>query len=339
MSRSARQPPVLFRVACGARQGFGHLVRAMRLADALGVPRYLSVRGSRRATDAAVTLGARLAPKTSGAERMRGIRLVVVDDPSERHALVTIRRCRAAGVPVASVHDLGLGADGADVVIDGSILTPRAWSSPIQLLGTRYAILDPRLGRHPEAATERRRLSVLIALGGGPRGRAAERLALDLVRRAGDIDVTIAAGFMPATRNGPGRGVRWLCGSSRFLGALRRADVVVSGGGVTLYECCASGRPAIGVSVVPAQRPTIQAFARAGAVVDGGALPLTATRTGELAGLVLDVLANRRARRRRSAIGRSLVDGQGIGRVCAVLRPFVDGRTAGTSRRRGAPER
>jgi len=43
--------------------------------------------------------------------------------------------------------------------------------------------------------------------------------------------------------------------------------VAVVGGGVSLYEAAALGVPAVGVPVVPAQTPTVRAFARRGAAV------------------------------------------------------------------------
>ena len=170
--------PVLFRVACGPRQGFGHLVRALRLARALGIPPLLSVRGGARAVAAARGLGARLAPASLRAAVGLCPGLVVVDDPGERQAGRWIAACRRRGIPVASVHDLGLGAGGADLIVDGSVgARRRRWQGHRQLLGPQYCIVNPDIVSRRGVRRGRSVLpSVLIALGGGPRTGVAIRL-------------------------------------------------------------------------------------------------------------------------------------------------------------------
>ena len=103
----------------------------------------------------------------------------------------------------------------------------------------------------------------------------------------------------------------------------RNATVAVLGGGVSLYEACAVGLPAIGVAVVKAQRPTIAGLARRGAVVDGGAASSerdgarTAQRIARLVCELLDAPSRRRSLARE---GARLVDGRGVERVAAALR-------------------
>ncbi|MGC4086025.1 MAG: hypothetical protein QM736_28845 [Vicinamibacterales bacterium] len=47
--------------------------------------------------------------------------VVVVDDPLEPEAARWVGRARSLGVPVATLHDLGLGCVASDLAIDGSI--------------------------------------------------------------------------------------------------------------------------------------------------------------------------------------------------------------------------
>jgi len=68
---------------------------------------------------------------------------------------------------------------------------------------------------------------------------------------AADLRVVVAGGFVaeqPA--NLPDR-LEWLANPGLFPLAMREATAVVAGGGITLYECCAAGTPAIAVAVVP----------------------------------------------------------------------------------------
>jgi spore coat polysaccharide biosynthesis predicted glycosyltransferase SpsG len=98
--------------------------------------------------------------------------------------------------------------------------------------------------------------------------------------------------------------------------ALRDADVAVVAGGVSLYEACAVGTAAVATAVVPAQRPCIEAFVRAGAILDGGhvgrAPAIAATR---VARAVARLVGDAGARRSLTANARRLVDGGGAARV------------------------
>jgi hypothetical protein len=138
-------------------------------------------------------------------------------------------------------------------------------------------------------------------------------------------------------------GVRWrrleAAGAGRFAGAgiyyacttveadlYDRADVAVVGGGVTLYEACCTGTPAIGVSVVPAQRPTILGFARLGAVRDGGSARHVCRAASEVSRLIEEPALRASVAR----TGRAVVDGRGARRVAAavlrLVRPAAPGR-------------
>jgi spore coat polysaccharide biosynthesis predicted glycosyltransferase SpsG len=110
--------------------------------------------------------------------------------------------------------------------------------------------------------------------------------------------------------------------------ALARCAVAVVGGGVTVAEACALATPAVAVSVAPAQRRTIQTFARAGAVVDGGRVdaPQAARR---VAATVAHLLNDARDVRQMTERARRLVDGLGASRVAAALTDLIaeDGRS------------
>src|SRR4051812_31295635 len=119
-------PPVraLFRIAAGPRLGFGHLVRARALARALGIERPLvSVRGPASARSSATRLRMQVLGGTPCAlvARVRP-EVIVLDDPSAVAARPWCRAAREAGVPVASVHDLGTAFCGSDLAIDGSLV-------------------------------------------------------------------------------------------------------------------------------------------------------------------------------------------------------------------------
>jgi spore coat polysaccharide biosynthesis predicted glycosyltransferase SpsG len=318
---------VLFRAPAGARRGFGHVVRCLSLARALGVRPLIALRGSRQARHAALRLGADLiASPTVAAIAALKPDVVVIDDPVSADARRWIRAARKAGALAVTMHDLGLGCHDGDLRIDGSLT--RAASGARALSGPRYAVLDPTLRDAGTAyPAARRRSTVLIALGGGPHARRAESIASRIVRANPDAEVQIAAGFVSPASAGSERRrahdrVRWIGPQRGLARALANASIAVVGGGVSLYEACALGVPAVTMPVVAGQRPTVRAFARLGAAqaVAGG------TRAAADAALAL--LADRTAQRGLARRGRRLIDGRGAARAANAVAVLAAGRAS-----------
>ncbi len=307
---------VLFVAAAGPRRGYGHLVRSISFARALGVRPLLAVRGGRRVEETALALGADILPGATP-RLMRALRpdVVVVDDPVVPAARRWMTAARRAGALVVSVHDLGIGCRESDLLIDGSITRtkPAAGGRP-SLTGSRFALLDPAVGTAARDGRTDHNRRVLIALGGGPRVRLAGAIADAIVALDPNVEVRIAGGFVVAPRI-PASNVVWI-GATRGLAAeLSQASTAVIAGGVSLYEACALGVPTVSLPVVTGQIPTVRAFGRQRAVVAapfGASAHAIASRTVSL----LNAPARQRALARRA---RSLVDGQGALRAAAAV--------------------
>src|SRR5688572_1259369 len=135
---------VLFCAAAGARRGYGHLVRSLSFARALGVRPLIAIRGNDQACDVALGLGAEIVA-SNATRAIRALRpdVVIVDDPSTPHAQRRIDAARRIGALVVTIHDLGLGCAEGDVVIDGSVASPvSARPGRVSLTGAKFAILD-----------------------------------------------------------------------------------------------------------------------------------------------------------------------------------------------------
>jgi spore coat polysaccharide biosynthesis predicted glycosyltransferase SpsG len=237
--------------------------------------------------------------------------VLVVDDPVAADARRWIAAGRRAGCLVVSVHDLGLGCLDADLVIDGSVTRNARARRGATLSGPRYALLDPAI-RDEDA--DRDPFSVLVALGGGPRAE----LALDIAEAIVDADpratVRVAGGFV-STPAPVSEQISWVGPSQSLRQEMARASVAVVGGGVSLYEACALGTPAIGVPVVAAQRPTVAAFVARGAA-RGSARDVSAERVAEEC---VSLLSDAAMRRHLSRMGRRLIDGRGAFRAAAAV--------------------
>jgi spore coat polysaccharide biosynthesis predicted glycosyltransferase SpsG len=97
---------------------------------------------------------------------------------------------------------------------------------------------------------------------------------------------------------------------------MARASVAVVGGGVSLYEACALGTPAVGVPVVAAQRPTVAAFVAHGAAKGSARGPVSAKRVAEAC---VSLLSDAAMRRHLARMGRRLIDGRGAFRAAAAV--------------------
>ena len=308
---------VLFVAAAGPRRGYGHLVRCVSFARALGVRPLLAIRGGRRVKDAALVFGADVLPDASP-RVIRSLRpdIVIVDDPIERAARRWMAAARRAGALVVSVHDLGIGCRESDLLIDGSVTRTRpARRGKTSLTGTQFALLDPKVGqlaaRHRRAAQHRR---VLIALGGGPRVRLAGAIADAIVAVEPNAEVRIAGGFVVAPRSASSK-VVWIGATRGLAEELSQASAAVVAGGVSLYEACALGVPTVSMPVVTGQVPTVRAFGRRGAVVAAS----FGTSPDDVARKTVSLLNDAPLRRALTERSRALVDGRGASRAAAAV--------------------
>jgi spore coat polysaccharide biosynthesis predicted glycosyltransferase SpsG len=310
---------VLFRVAAGPRLGFGHLVRSLSLARAMGVRPLLCLRGPQLVVDTALSLGADVVAG-GGLGAIRALRpdVVVIDDPVAKTARPWIAAARRFGAVVVTIHDLGIGCPDGDVVIDGSVTkNVRPDNRRMTLTGARYAILDPALPASADRPAVNGDRRVLVALGGGRRRGTAMAIAEAIAAADPGAEIRIAGGFAAPTVSS--RSITWLPPTRGLGRELSQATVAVVGGGVSLYEACALGVPSVGVPVVRAQTPTVREFGRRGAAI---AMPFRSSerRTAAAVVALLDDPRRRAVLRRRA---RQVVDGDGAQRAAAAVLSFV----------------
>ena len=288
---------VVFHVAAGPRVGFGHLVRCRSLARALGVPPVVFIRGSAQTRRRAAASGWTVV--TAREFWKIASPVVVVDDPSPAHAAAALRQARRRHCATVTIHDTpggpaprgDLAVDvRADAMLDPSIAIAQCW-------------------RH---APERRR--VLIALGGGEHVfTLAGIISSALSAREHNLDIVVAAGFAPRDDRPRLKYGRWIDAPNGLAVELSKATVAIVAGGVTLYEACALGVPAVAFAVTDAQRPAILRLAKQRAI-------LAASTVNALTAHVSRLLNDAQARRRLAAAGRRAVDGRGVFRVADRIR-------------------
>ena len=193
------------------------------------------------------------------------------------------------------------------------------------LLGPRYALLDPAFANPPSRTVTERVRRVLVCLGGSRQTDVAltTLAAVDRALSGCVVDVTVgASGTTGWELDGAAREMRNLAVIHRDRFGLRelmlRADLAVSGSGVTLLELAATSTPMVAVALADNQRPNFEAFTKAdvalGAGISGDPDLGDAIETA-----VKHLAENSALRAAMSARGRALVDGKGAGRVASLV--------------------
>ncbi len=200
--------------------------------------------------------------------------LVVVDDPSARHAARRVRSARARrAFPWRRFTTLAWRTSTPTCRSTAACGRPLAHRAR-DALGA--STLRFSIRRSPSLRRERRRRRerhVLIALGGGAHVLSmGVRLATAISREVPGVTIDVATGFSSCQRwpvLPPG--ARWIHQPHGLGEALAMASVAVTAGGVTIYEACALGTPIVGFPVTIAQRQTTAAMAARGAAIDASA--------------------------------------------------------------------
>ncbi len=251
-----------------------------------------------------------------------------------------VRAAARAGVPCASLHDVGLAPVPSDLAVDGGLCPGRHGPAGATLTGPEFVVVDLPHPRPRRRAVAPRVSRIVVSLGGGGQRGLARAIVTALRRVLPGAHVVVTAGLDVAARletdvagaevvAAPDGAGRWLA----------TADVAVVAGGLTLYEAVALGVPTVAIPVVPAQRPTVRACAARGiavAVAGGGDDTQRAARVARHVAALAADLERRRAMRTR---GPACVDGQGAGRVARAFRALVrGGRVGGAVRAVREPE-
>ena len=186
------------------------------------------------------------------------------------------------------------------------------------LLGPAYAMLrrqflQAQRRAHREFTASDAR--VLLTLGGGP---MADRLlqalsALEQIERA--LQITVMGMDEPAGFSTHHQ-TNFVCRTDEPASLMERADLCVTGGGVSTLELAALGTPSVILTLAANQEPAARTLRRTGMAVVAGrfeeALP-------GLSAVVAGLLSDTGRRRALSSASMESVDGAGAQRVASFL--------------------
>jgi UDP-2,4-diacetamido-2,4,6-trideoxy-beta-L-altropyranose hydrolase len=251
------------------------------------------------------------------------------------------KAARAAGVRVLVIDDLAHGPEyHADILLnqnlDAKKLHYRCDVDTQLLLGMRYVMLRREFlssrGHRRRIATVGRRL--LVTMGGSDPGNATAKVirALDATHIPG-LEAVIVAGANNTHHTQLLRMAKahrpWLRierNVQNMSGLMAWADIALTTAGGTVWELLFMGCPTMSFTRMPAQEVDYRHLEQRGGIRCLG--NESAAKPGDVAAAVRDLAHSAAIRRRMSALGRRLVDGQGATRVVRAMRYGADGSEA-----------
>jgi len=332
-------PPLWIHAGAGPQMGFGHLKRCMILAEKLRdcMRAFFVLRPDDRWS------GKQL--KTRGFDhqnigfsslwRETAIRpaAILIDTSISDELDVFVQTAREKGVPVISLHDMGLNPLCSDIAVDGSIAAVSQHDLQARriLTGPAYMVLDPALResrrKPPRAGKEIR--TVFINLGGGDSrkyfSRVLEGMKIWVANAEIEVEVIGMRGFIEWGQENFNenalRPLRFRWESGDAAGFLRASDLAVTAGGISAYEALCSGVPLLALSWDSLQQTTIDLIDEAGACVNLGAGD---DLTPEfLAAALGKINGDADVRKKMARNGIKLVDGRGAERVTKIIRRVI----------------
>jgi len=335
-------PSVVLRADADSTIGAGHIRRLLALSSALQRAGCATILAStsltpaleRQAHPSVVESSSARAGSNEDAEwtaalaRSRGALWVALDgyqfDASYQRAI------RSAGLRLLVADDFGqLGPYAADVIVNQNVFASEEMYAGNAgfarvLLGPAYALLRPefREARADETPAQARR--ILVTLGGADPANLSVPVTTAVLRLPDpDVRVTVVIGPVNADdgtsleRIGDRR-LTVVTATSDMAALMREADVAITGAGVTVYELCALGVPAIVLPIVPGQEAVARALTAAGLSIDLGSADVR-TNPNDFARAIERVIGDRAAREAVRRTGRLRVDGLGADRVVTAM--------------------
>lgn len=334
---------IVFRADAGPLIGAGHIARCGALADALLAMGWMCTFAGRRETAEVVAIFMQgrhrfIAlsdheaddPQVLGAQFSDPVDWLVVDhyglgEVYEREARTWARRVMVIDELLNRPHD-------ADLLLDQTLGRPDRMIRPLVpltcdlLIGPSYALIRDAFKARRAQALARRNFSltrILVSFGAGNPDHAIEQ-SFNGIREAGiDAKIDVAAASAAIDRDQLAGHARDLdldvtihLDTGHMADLMMLADVAIGAGGVSSWERCCLGLPAVLLVTAENQRGNAETLAGAGAVKFAGQTGSAATAS---IALMLRELADPGEWKRVSLSAAALCDGSGADRIAMVM--------------------
>jgi len=241
--------------------------------------------------------------------------------------------CRAWARRILAIDDLADRPRDGDVLLDQTLgrreddyraLVPAGCR---MLLGPRFALLRPEFAAVRPASLARRRAPclkrILVSMGGTDPHDVAATAVRGILRSGLPVEVDVALGAaapspaLAEAADTAGARVRILPRAGNVAELMAEADLAIGAGGVTSWERCCMGLPALVVVTAGNQETVAARLAETGAIRLLGAYG--EVEPARIATAIRELDDDPEALKRMSGAGRDLCDGKGVRRASAVL--------------------
>jgi UDP-2,4-diacetamido-2,4,6-trideoxy-beta-L-altropyranose hydrolase len=242
-----------------------------------------------------------------------------------------MRKLSELDIPIVSLDDRGEGRMFADCLINILIEepSPRQLPSHIRLLeGGKYAALDPQFTqahRSYRSGFQGPVQRVFVALGGADAAGLSLKVAQALTRLPELTQVEFLCGpanphresLLGILQQAPWKSAL-LSGLPTLIEKYQWCDLAIVAGGLTMYEVCCVGTPALAVcQSIDHQIELAERLTRQGAMQTVG--EGRQATLDQIADAVHRLSSQPNMRRRMSAVGPEIVDGCGTDRIAQAL--------------------
>ncbi|NQS98997.1 MAG: UDP-2,4-diacetamido-2,4,6-trideoxy-beta-L-altropyranose hydrolase [candidate division Zixibacteria bacterium] len=341
---------LVIRVDSGAQIGLGHMMRCFALAqtwiEAGGRAVFVTAPESKLPAIISRTEGidiARITAQPGSADDADELAAIARQTESAWLALdgyhfnpAYQKIVRQAGLRFLVIDDdCTIGRYYADIVLDQNIHPEENKYSHIEphtrlLLGSRYILMRREfrewIGWEREIPANA--VNILVTLGGADKGNTVLKVIHALLRLDPDsFNAAVIAGsnnlctteIESALRSTKHR-IRLKENTRQISAEMAKADIAITGGGITAWESAFMGLPSIIIVLAENQRPNAEKLNEKGIAINLG---LYESLSPEMIALKLEKLMNNPHKRRNmSDLGRKLVDCEGAERVMSLMLKY-----------------
>ena len=240
------------------------------------------------------------------------------------------RNIKAAGLKLLFIDDNGHANHYcADAILNQNLHATAELYSKREaytrlLLGPRNAMLRREFkkwrGWKREIADRARK--VLVTFGGSD-PQNLTKAVIESLSSVGDLEVTVVVGgnnpHLPALRKTIAQSAKYvqvITNTTNMPELLASTDIAIAAAGITVWEMCLMGLPAIITDIAANQAPLALSLSSFGAVIHVDCRDLRR----ELPRTLKSMVSSAELRQRMSDKARQVVDGKGTSRVLALLR-------------------
>jgi UDP-2,4-diacetamido-2,4,6-trideoxy-beta-L-altropyranose hydrolase len=228
------------------------------------------------------------------------------------------------------IHDLGLNQFDSDLIIDGSVVNIKSYGkkkSASYYLGKEYMILNSTFEKlHNEQKAYPDKVSnILLCFGGSDPSNITERVISDLAGNFQGIKFLVVFGPEKESMEvilGEHQNIHILKGLKDISGMLKRCDLIISSGGIILYEAACVGTPSISICYDKNQGETAYYFQKAGVSINLG--EFKKLKIEDLIGKLKELIDDKKKREKMGNKGKELIDGRGVYRVKEVIKTLLN---------------